>query len=80
MNKDTIFGSSTVRLPTKGRRSGCRRTGTAPSGESVAVGAARLSSSQTLTNLKRALDDLDHEAIDVQFIYPSFLLHANAWA
>ena len=35
--------------------------------------------SQTLTNLKERLDDLDRESIDVQFIYPSFLLHVNAW-
>jgi hypothetical protein len=25
------------------------------------------------------LADLDSQAIDVQFIYPSFLLHVNAW-
>jgi predicted TIM-barrel fold metal-dependent hydrolase len=35
--------------------------------------------SQTLTNLKERLDDLDRENIDVQFVYPSFLLHVNAW-
>jgi len=35
--------------------------------------------SQTLTNLKERLEDLDKEGIDLQFIYPSFLLHVNAW-
>jgi predicted TIM-barrel fold metal-dependent hydrolase len=35
--------------------------------------------SQTLTNLKERLEDLDRELIDVQFIYPSFLLHVNSW-
>jgi predicted TIM-barrel fold metal-dependent hydrolase len=35
--------------------------------------------SQTLTNLEDRLADLDREMIDAQFIYPSFLLHVNAW-
>jgi len=35
--------------------------------------------SQTLTNITERLEDLDQETIDVQFLYPSFLLHVNAW-
>lgn len=36
--------------------------------------------SQTLSNVKERLRDLDREGIDVQFLYPSFLLHINSWA
>jgi predicted TIM-barrel fold metal-dependent hydrolase len=36
--------------------------------------------SQTLTSIKERLDDLDKEGIDVQYLYPSFLLHINSLA
>jgi hypothetical protein len=33
-----------------------------------------------LTNIRERLDDLDKEGIDIQYLYPSFLLHINALA
>lgn len=36
--------------------------------------------SQTLSNAKERLLDLDREGIDVQFLYPGFLLLVNSWA
>src|SRR2546427_7687574 len=51
----------------------------APPGEAIQSARRASVGSQTLTNLKERLDDLDKEAIDVQFLYPSFLLHINAW-
>ena len=35
--------------------------------------------SQTLSNVKERLQDLDREGIDVQFLFPSFLLEINTW-
>jgi predicted TIM-barrel fold metal-dependent hydrolase len=35
--------------------------------------------SQTLGNVKERLEDLDREGIDVQFLFPSFLLEVNTW-
>lgn len=52
----------------------------APPGRAIQPARRASVGSQTLTNLKERLDDLDKERIDLQFIYPSFLLHANAWA
>lgn len=45
------------------------------------TGKARRASvgSQTLSIVKERLEDLDKEGIDVQFLYPSFLLHVNSW-
>src|SRR5918992_3190039 len=51
----------------------------APPGKALQSARRATPGSQTLTNLKERLDDLDKEAIDLQFIYPSFLLHINAW-
>lgn len=52
----------------------------APPGRAIQSARRASIGSQTLTNLKERLDDLDKEAIDLQFIYPSFLLHVNAWS
>lgn len=52
----------------------------APPGRALQSARRASVGSQTLTNLKERLDDLDREMIDVQFVYPSFLLHVNAWA
>lgn len=51
----------------------------APPAEAIQSARRASSGSQTLTNLKERLEDLDREEIDLQFIYPSFLLHVNAW-
>jgi predicted TIM-barrel fold metal-dependent hydrolase len=51
----------------------------APPGQALQSARRAPPGSQTLTNLKERLNDLDGENIDVQFIYPSFLLHVNAW-
>src|ERR1051326_2242771 len=51
----------------------------APPGEAIQAARRASVGSQTLGNLKERLDDLDEEKIDVQFLYPSFLLHVNAW-
>jgi predicted TIM-barrel fold metal-dependent hydrolase len=51
----------------------------APPGKAIQSARRATFGSQTLTNLKERLDDLDKEGIDLQFIYPSFLLHVNAW-
>ena len=51
----------------------------APPGQALQSARRATPGSQTLTNLKERLHDLDRENIDVQFIYPSFLLHVNAW-
>ncbi|HVO92310.1 MAG TPA: amidohydrolase family protein, partial [Terriglobales bacterium] len=52
----------------------------APPGKGIQSARRASPGSQTLTSLKERLDDLDREQIDVQFLYPSFLLHVNAWA
>jgi len=52
----------------------------APPGKAIQSARRASAGSQTLTNLKERLDDLDREGIDLQFIYPSFLLHVNAWS
>lgn len=52
----------------------------APPGQKILAARRASVGSQTLTNLKERLDDLDREGIDVQFLYPSFLLHVNAWS
>lgn len=51
----------------------------APPGEAIQSARRASPGSQTLTNLKERLEDLDREEIDLQFVYPSFLLHVNAW-
>jgi uncharacterized protein len=51
----------------------------APPGEAIQSARRASPGSQTLTNLKERLHDLDREEIDLQFVYPSFLLHVNAW-
>jgi len=51
----------------------------APPGQALQSARRASPGSQTLTNLKERLEDLDKEGIDLQFIYPSFLLHVNAW-
>ena len=51
----------------------------APPGKAIQSERRASMGSQTLTNLKERLHDLDRESIDVQFLYPSFLLHVNAW-
>lgn len=52
----------------------------APPGPALQSARRATPGSQTLTNIQERLADLDREAIDVQFIYPSFLLHVNAWS
>jgi predicted TIM-barrel fold metal-dependent hydrolase len=51
----------------------------APPGRALQAARRASPGSQTLTNVKERLEDLDKESIDVQFLYPSFLLHVNAW-
>ncbi|HEX5608117.1 MAG TPA: amidohydrolase family protein [Candidatus Binatia bacterium] len=51
----------------------------APPAEAIQSARRASPGSQTLTNLNERLKDLDREEIDLQFIYPSFLLHVNAW-
>jgi len=51
----------------------------APPAEAIQSARRASPGSQTLTDLKERLEDLDREEIDLQFIYPSFLLHVNAW-
>src|SRR5688572_30889884 len=51
----------------------------APPGKAIQSARRASPGSQTLTDLKDRLGDLDKENIDVQFLYPSFLLHVNAW-
>ncbi|MGE5219994.1 MAG: amidohydrolase family protein [Chloroflexota bacterium] len=52
----------------------------APPGRALQSARRASPGSQTLTNLEERLKDLDREMIDVQFIYPSFLLHVNSWS
>lgn len=52
----------------------------APPGKAIQSVRRASVGSQTLTNLKERLDDLDKEGIDVQFLFPSFLLHVNSWS
>ncbi len=51
----------------------------APPGRAIQAARRASAGSQTLTNIKERLEDLDKESIDLQFLYPSFLLHVNAW-
>lgn len=51
----------------------------APAGKRLAPFRRASAGSQTLSNVKERLEDLDREEIDVQFLYPSFLLHVNSW-
>jgi predicted TIM-barrel fold metal-dependent hydrolase len=51
----------------------------APPGKKIQAARRASVGSQTLTNIKERLEDLDKEAINLQFLYPSFLLHVNAW-
>jgi uncharacterized protein len=60
------------------RGAGAPGTG-APPGQAIQAARRASVGSQTLTNIKERLQDLDNEAIDMQFLYPSFLLHVNAW-
>lgn len=52
----------------------------APPGKKLAPVRRASAGSQTLADVKERLDDLDKEEIDVQFLYPSFLLHVNSWS
>jgi uncharacterized protein len=52
----------------------------APPGKMIQSARRASIGSQTLTNIKERLDDLDKEGIDVQYLYPSFLLHINSLA
>lgn len=62
-------------------REGAGAPGTAaPPGKKLAPVRRATVGSQTLSNIKERLDDLDKEGIDIQFLYPSFLLHVNAWS
>ncbi len=72
-----VDGHTSYKRPTiKG--AGAPGTG-APAGKALQSVRRASPGSQTLTNLKERLQDLDREGIDLQFIYPSFLLHVNAW-
>ncbi|MEE9549895.1 MAG: hypothetical protein V3W08_05795, partial [Candidatus Binatia bacterium] len=51
----------------------------APPGGQVAKSRRASVGSQTLANIEERLQDLDKEKIDLQFLYPSFLLHINSW-
>ena len=52
----------------------------APPGKKIQAARRASVGSQTLANVGERLHDLDREGIDVQFLYPSFLLHVNAWS
>ena len=72
-----VDGQTSYKRPTI---KGAGAPGTAaPPGKALQSARRASPGSQTLTNLKERLDDLDREEIDLQFIYPSFLLHVNAW-
>jgi predicted TIM-barrel fold metal-dependent hydrolase len=72
-----VDGQTSYKRPTV---KGAGAPGTAaPPGKAIQSARRASPGSQTLTNIKERLDDLDKEAIDVQFLYPSFLLHVNAW-
>lgn len=72
-----VDGQTSYKRPTI---KGAGAPGTAaPPGKALQSARRASPGSQTLTNLKERLDDLDREGIDVQFLYPSFLLHVNAW-
>src|SRR5258706_3079580 len=51
----------------------------APPGKKLQTARRASPGSQTLASVKERLEDLDQEGIDVQYLYPSFLLHINAW-
>ena len=70
-------GKSWYRRP---GRPGALNPGTgAPPGGKIQKQRRASPGSQTLSNIKERLTDLDKEKIDVQIIYPSFLLHVNMW-
>jgi predicted TIM-barrel fold metal-dependent hydrolase len=72
-----VDGQTSYKRPTI---KGAGAPGTAaPPGKALQSARRASPGSQTLTNLKERLDDLDREGIDMQFLYPSFLLHVNAW-
>ena len=72
-----VDGQTSYKRPTI---KGAGAPGTAaPPGKALQSARRASPGSQTLTNLKERLVDLDREKIDLQFIYPSFLLHANSW-
>lgn len=72
-----VDGQTSYKRPTV---KGAGAPGTAaPPGKALQSARRASPGSQTLTNLKERLQDLDEEGIDLQFIYPSFLLHINAW-
>ncbi|HEY2988498.1 MAG TPA: amidohydrolase family protein [Candidatus Binatia bacterium] len=51
----------------------------APPGKKIQPARRASPGSQTLESVKERLEDLDEEGIDVQYLYPSFLLHINSW-
>jgi uncharacterized protein len=72
-----VDGQTSYKRPTI---KGAGAPGTAaPPGKALQSARRASPGSQTLTNLKERLADLDREEIDLQFIYPSFLLHVNSW-
>lgn len=52
----------------------------APPGRKIQAARRASVGSQTLANIGERLADLDKEGIDIQYLYPSFLLHINAWS
>jgi predicted TIM-barrel fold metal-dependent hydrolase len=71
-----VDGSTRYRRTDAGRLPGSA----APPGKSGLASARRASyGSQVLSNVKERLEDLDREGIDIQYLYPSFLLNVNSW-
>lgn len=70
-------GSTRYRRP---GQPGARNPGTAaPPGGKVGSSRRASAGSQVLSNVAERLTDLDKENIDVQYLYPSYLLHINSW-
>src|SRR6187200_103252 len=73
-----VDGQTSYRRPSV---KGAGAPGTAaPPGKEIQAARRASAGSQTLTSIRERLDDLDKEGIDIQYLYPSFLLHINALA
>lgn len=73
-----VDGTTRYRRP---GQPGARSPGTAaPQSGNNSKGRRASVGSQALTNIPERLDDLNKEGIDVQYLYPSFLLHINSWS
>lgn len=72
-----VDGLTRYRRPTV--RGAFVRGTAAPAGGRLAGPRRASAGSQTLSSIKERLKDLDKEEIDIQFLYPSFLLHVNSW-